>query len=114
MSEADATAIGRKRKPQQHYSAGFFDDHPTDLHRAVALAEAAAKVNHPGDPEVAGHRRAIAKYLPRFLAAQIQLNDFGGTEYLLDQLASSDGWTGELLYAKGELYRQRGNPRDWV
>ena len=114
MGEADATALGRKRKPQQHYSAGFFDDHPTDLKRAVYLTEAAAKVNHPGDPAAAGHRLAMAKYLPRFLAAQVKLNDFGGTEYLLNQLASSNGWTGDLLYAKAELYRQRGNPRDLV
>jgi predicted Zn-dependent protease len=114
MAEADATAIGRKRKPQQHYAAGFFADHPTELKRAVYLAEAAAKLNHTGDPAAAGHQHAMANYLPRFLAAQIQLNDFGGTEYLLNQLASSNGWTGELLFAKGELYRQRGNPRDLV
>jgi TolA-binding protein len=29
-------------------------------------------------------------------------------------MASSNGWTGELLYARGELYRTRGNPRDLV
>ena len=114
MGEADATAVGRKRKPKQHYSAGFFDTHPTDLKRAVYLTEAAAKLNDPGDPASAGHRQAIANYLPRFLAAQIKLNDFGGTEYLLNSLASSDGWNGDLLFAKGELYRLRGNPRDLV
>lgn len=114
MAEADATAVGRKRKPQQHYSAGFFDSHPTDLKRADYLGEAARKLTDPGDPGAAGHRSAIAKQLPRFLAAQIKLNDFGGTEYLLNQLAAIGGWTGELLFSRAELYRLRGNPRDLV
>jgi TPR repeat protein len=48
------------------------------------------------------------------LADQVKLNDFGGTEYLLAQLAQQSGWTGETLFAKGELYRTRGNPRDLV
>ena len=48
-----------------------------------------------------------------FLADQLKLNDFGGTEYLLGQLAA-DGWTEELLFARAELYRTRGNPRDLV
>ena len=40
---------------------------------------------------------------------QIKLNDFAATEFLLAQMAS-DGWTSELLYARGELYRTRGKP----
>ena len=70
--------------------------------------------DEPGDPQIAGHMAGIRSHLPQFLAAQIKLNDFGGTEYLLGQLAGSNGWTGELLYARGELYRTRGNPRDLV
>ena len=64
----------------------------------------AKKLNDASDPGAATHRLAMSKHLPRFLA-QIKLNDFGGTEYLLSQLASSGGWTGDLLFAKGELYR---------
>ena len=112
MAEQDATAIGRKRKPRHRYTAGFFDSHPTELKRATYLMEAAKKLNDAGDPRDSSHRAAIAKHLPRFLAAQIKLNDFGGTEYLLNQLASSGGWSSELLFAKGELYQLRGNPRD--
>jgi regulator of sirC expression with transglutaminase-like and TPR domain len=41
------------------------------------------------------------------------LNDFGGSEFLIAKLAG-DGWTPELLYARAELYRQRGNPRDLI
>jgi beta-barrel assembly-enhancing protease len=112
MAEQDATAIGRKRKPKQRYNAGFFDSHPTELKRAVYLGASATKLNDPGDARETGHRTAMAAILPSLLSAQIKLNDFGGTEYLLNQLAASGGWSGDLLFAKGELYRQRGNPRD--
>jgi predicted Zn-dependent protease len=115
MAENDATAAGRKRKPQTRYSAGFFDSHPTDLKRALYLKEAASKLGDSTDnSQSARHYAAIRNHLPRFLEAQVKLNDFGGTEYLLGQVATSNGWTGELLYARGELYRTRGNPRDLV
>jgi len=114
MDEADATAIGRKQKPRQRYSSGFFDTHPTDLKRAVYLGAAAAKLGDVGDPAAAGHRTAIASELPMLLKDQIGLNDFGGTDHILGQLATNGGWSGDLLYARGELYRSRGNPRDLV
>jgi predicted Zn-dependent protease len=114
MEEADATAVGRKQHPHQRYSAGFFATHPTSLQRAIYLRAEAQKLADSGDAAAVAHRQAIAKYLPLFLADQIKLNDFGGTEYLLANLASASGWTGELLFARGELYRARGNPRDLV
>ncbi|WP_253201286.1 tetratricopeptide repeat protein [Sphingomonas quercus] len=40
------------------------------------------------------------------------MNDFGGSDFILGALADERGWTGELLFARGELYRARGNPRD--
>lgn len=115
MAEHDATLVGRKRKPRQHYSAGFFDTHPTPLNRATYLRDAASKTADDS-VELAsnGHSVALAKFMPQFLDDQIKLNDFGGTEYLLGQIASANGWTGDLLYARGELYRTRGNPRDLV
>lgn len=114
MAEADATATGRKQKAKQRYSAGFFDTHPTELKRAVTLGAAAAKLGDGGDPAQASHRAAIAPHLPLFLKGQMGLNDFGGSEYLLRELAATSGWSGDLLFARGELYRQRGNPRDLV
>ena len=114
MSEADATFLGRGRKPKQRYSAGFFDTHPTELNRALYLKAAAEKSGHGGDPATASYRAALAPHLPKLLKAQVGLNNFGGTEYLLSELAKTEGWTGELLFARGELYRVRGNPRDLV
>ena len=53
------------------------------------------------------------KWLPVFLDDQIKLNDFGGSEYLINTLAE-DGWTVPLWQARGELFRTRGAPRDLV
>lgn len=114
MDEQDARAIGRKQKPKQRYAAGFFDSHPTELKRATDLAKYAQALGVSGDAKGANYRLALANHLPRFLSAQSKLNDFGGTEYLLSQIAAQGGWTAELWFARGELYRSRGNPRDLV
>jgi beta-barrel assembly-enhancing protease len=114
MGEADATAFGRKGKANHRYVAGFFDTHPTDLARATYLKAATAEAAEEKVAAVDGHTTAMEKWLPLFLADQIKLNDFGGSEYILNGLAERSGWTGALLFARGELYRERGNPRDLV
>jgi len=113
MAEQDATELGRKRKATRKYKAGYSASHPTDLTRATYLRDEAEKIGDGGDPAVAPYRQGIAKWLPMFLDDQIKLNDFGGTEFILQSLAGND-WTPYLLYARAELYRQRGNPRDLV
>src|SRR3546814_15614290 len=55
----------------------------------------------------------MATWLPIFLQDQIKLNDFGGSDYLINRLAEN-GWTADLWFARGELYRSRGNQRDLV
>jgi beta-barrel assembly-enhancing protease len=115
MAEQDATATGRKRKARHSYNAGFSDSHPTDLKRAAYLAKAAREVGDTGDdPRVTGHYEAMRPMLPRLLHSQVRMHDFGGTEYILGSIARMTGWTGELLFARGEMYQLRGNPRDFV
>ena len=113
MAEQDASALGRKRTVTHRYTAGFFASHPTDMTRAAYLREAAGADAELGVEGAHEYQAAMAKWLPEFLADQIKLNDFGGSEYLLGQLAGSD-WSPELLFARAELYRQRGNPRDLI
>ena len=114
MAEQDATASGRKLKTGNRYTTGYLDSHPTDLDRAVYLLQMAATLGDDGDPGVEGHRAAITPHIHRLLNAQVRMNDFGGSEYMLRELAARGGWTGDLLFARGELYRQRANPRDLV
>ena len=112
MAENDATAAGRGIKVKHRYNAGFFDSHPTELSRSLYLGEAARMTPGGSDARAKEYRAAIAPYLSRFLAAQTKLNDFGGSEFLLASMATGSGWTGDLLFARAELYRARGNPRD--
>ena len=114
MGEADATAIGRRGRAQHKYVAGVFATHPTDLARATYLRAASIEAHDVKPPVVDTHQAAMAKWLPIFLNDQIKLNDFGGSEYLLANLAEGSGWTTPLLCARGDLYRERGNPRDLV
>jgi len=113
MAEQDATQLGRKRKATHSYKAGYSASHPTELARATYLRQEALRIGDEGDPAASAYRQGIAKWLPIFLDDQIKLNDFGGTEFILQSLAGND-WTPDLLYARAELYRQRGNPRDLV
>jgi predicted Zn-dependent protease len=112
MGESDARAMGRGLKPKRKYSAGFFDSHPTDIQRATYLKAQAEAIGESGDLRAKEYREALRPYLPRLLEAQVKSNDFGGTEFLLQQLSGVEGWTGDLLFARGALYRQRANPRD--
>ncbi|MEE4211280.1 MAG: M48 family metallopeptidase [Parvularcula sp.] len=114
MEEADATDFGRKIKRRNVYRAGFFDTHPTSLSRADYLLDQALAYSDSGDARSKEHYAAIQKHLPKFLADQVKLNDFNGTEYILSGIAGTTGWTGELLHARAELFAARGNPRDLI
>jgi beta-barrel assembly-enhancing protease len=113
MAEADATAGGRKRTVNHRYAAGFFASHPTELARAADLRAAIGGSGAQGVDGAADFQRALAPWRSAFLTDQIRLNDFGGSEFLLAQLAAG-GWAPDLFLARGELYRERGNPRDLV
>ena len=112
MDEADATAFGRKQKSHRYDRLSFFASHPTSLERATYLRTLVAEMG-AGDAGRDALQGAVKPLRGAFLADQIKLNDFGGTEYLFGQLAAGT-WDAELLCARGDLYRTRGNPRDLV
>lgn len=114
MAEADARSVARGLKPGREYKAAFFGTHPPSPERAAYLKAEADKLGKRGELRAQEYREAIRPFLPRLLAAQVRSNDFGGSEYLLQSLSATEGWTGDLLFARGELFRQRGNPRDLV
>ncbi len=112
VAEEEATAAGRKQKARTKRRPGFADTHPAPPQRIAYLTEAASRLPAEGDTRADAYQAAIAPYLSRFLSAQVKLNDFGGTDYILSNLAQRAGWTGELTFARAELYRARANPRD--
>ena len=113
MDEADATAHGRRQRSARYDRVAFFASHPTTLERAGYLRTVATDMGKAGIDEGARYRAAMTHWRPQFLADQMKLNDFEGTDYLLGQLAG-DRWPADLLFSRGELYRARGNPRDLV
>ncbi|HVJ03724.1 MAG TPA: M48 family metallopeptidase [Sphingomonas sp.] len=116
IREGEATAIARKQKPRRH-GRGFLDSHPAPEDRMTYLANLARDVPDVGGGGFLGageYRGAMAKWWAPLIDDQIKLNDFGGTEWLLEEMALGEGWTPELLYARGELYRARGKPEDFA
>lgn len=114
MEENDATLYGRNLKKRQRYTAGFFDTHPTELARADYLLNESLKLGGTGNAEVKRYYEKLTPYLPRLLKSQIRLNDLHGTDYILNGIAATTGWTGTLLAARAEMYATRGEPRDLV
>lgn len=113
MGEIEASARVRGlRKPNFKHIA-FTASHPPEGERAEYLADLADPAGVDRDDGAERYRAALSKWLPLFLDDQIKLNDFGASEYIIDQLAR-DGWTANLWLARAELFRTRGNQRDLV
>lgn len=113
LDEADATAQGRRQQSTRYDRVAFFASHPTTLERTGYLRAVATDMGKTGVDEGERYRAAMMTWRPQFLADQMKLNEFEGTDYLLGRLAG-DRWPADLLFARGELYRARGNPRDLV
>jgi len=113
MGEIEASAVARGLKKPKFNAIAFTASHPPEGERAAYLAALAASENVTRDYGVERYRDALKSWLPVFLDDQIKLNDFGGSEYIIANLAE-DGWTATLWHARGELYRTRGNQRDLV
>lgn len=112
MNENDQSAEGRKRRSGRYDNVSFFASHPTNLDRADYLSQLANRVPGGDFEGVASYRAALAPWIGVFLDEQLKLNDFGGTDYIITRLAGGEELTPDLLYARAELFRGRGHPRD--
>jgi hypothetical protein len=112
-AEMDATAAARGTKSRKDKDRGMFETHPPSAERMATLKTLAEKqpLFGPVTTNRDAYRAALAPFWSDFVEDQIKLNDFGATEFLLGDLAK-EGWTPELHYARGELYRTRGKPED--
>lgn len=113
MGEYEASATTRGLKKPRFDQIAFTASHPPEAERAVYLASLAAPDGIMRDDGADRYRDALANWMPQFLDDQIRLNDFGASEYLINALAEK-GWTADLWFARGELFRLRGNHRDLV
>lgn len=107
--EQDRTAAERKTKSRKDKDGGLFATHPPSKERVDSLrAAAAANRGAVGANGLAEYRDALRWHFPDFVEDQLKMNDFGASEFLLESLAQ-EGWTPDLLYARGELYRRQGD-----
>ncbi|MCL4673664.1 MAG: M48 family metallopeptidase [Sphingomonadaceae bacterium] len=113
IGEAEASARARGLRKPNFTGIAFAASHPPEGERAEYLAALADPEGERWGDGKQEYRKMMAPWLPMFLDDQIKLNDFGATEFILENLAE-DGWTAPLLFARGELYRLRGAPRDLV
>jgi predicted Zn-dependent protease len=113
IGELQASAVSRGLKKPKFDAVAFTATHPPEAERAVYLDALAAPEGDSRDEGATRYKQAMTKWLPVFLDDQIKLNDFGGSEYLINALAQ-EGWTPWLWHARGELYRARGAQRDLV
>lgn len=113
IGEAEASANAKGLRKPNFKAIAFTASHPPDGEREEYLSELAAPDGNSREDGAARYRGALAPWMPTFLDDQIKLNDFGGSDYLIQNLAET-GWTAPLWYARGELYRTRGSQRDFV
>lgn len=111
MEEAEASARAKGLKKPDFRRIAFAASHPPDAERAAYLADLAAPGGAAREDGMERYRAALAPFLGQFLDDQIKLNDFGASDYLIKNLATT-GWTATLWLKRGDLYRTRGNPRD--
>ena len=116
VHEPDSRAVSGEAQPEvvvfRCHDGGIFATHPNSLERMNDLRAEAAKLTvHDPVLNEAAYRKALAPWWPQFIDDELKMNDFGGGEFLLAQLATA-GWTPDLLFARGELYRARGRPED--
>jgi beta-barrel assembly-enhancing protease len=111
--EQTAKAQGKKKAKREPV---FFATHPQSAERMSSLAADARKIMLADKNYESGQDRYAASVGPLrngFFDDQLKLEDYGGTSFLLEQLARS-GWTSELHFFKGELLRQHGQDDDMI
>ncbi|RYY29278.1 MAG: tetratricopeptide repeat protein [Sphingomonadales bacterium] len=113
IGELEASAKSRGLRKPDFERIAFTASHPPEAERVATLTALAAPDGTNRENGAERYRAAMETWLPIFLEDQIKLNDFGASDYLIQNLAS-DGWTADLWLARGELYRTRGNQRDFA
>ncbi|UAB79098.1 M48 family metalloprotease [Erythrobacter sp. SCSIO 43205] len=116
LSEDDATREARGRKKKRRSTrATMGATHPKSQARVNYLNEAIAELGTelPDHTGAAEYRKAMAEWWPRFLDDQLKRNDHGGSEFLIERMGATNGWTPWLTYARAELHRKRGEAGDF-
>lgn len=115
MEEETALREERKLRKVKRHTPGPIDTHPTDLQRFAYFSGLEAQAGaQDGDDGAATYRQETTRVLPTLFDSLVKGNEFAAADYVIQSRGNALGWDGLLFYARGELYRLRGNPRDLV
>lgn len=116
IDERKQSAEHRKKRYNDRADS-IVSTHPPSEDRMEDLSETAEMMRSEGSESNFDGRdawvAAMRPHMPALLAEQVKRNDPGASLYLVHSLAK-DGWTGQLHYQEGEIYRMRGAPEDGV
>lgn len=112
IEERDALRMERGQKKIRRLRPGLTETHPTNEQRFLYFSKLEAEAGDGGEDGIESYRAATAKVIQPVLAALAKGNEFGAADYIIKSRGDALGWDGPLLFARGELYRQRANPRD--
>lgn len=113
MGEIEASARARGRRKPNFKRVAFTASHPPQEERATYLEVLADPLGADRGDGALRYREKISSFLPIFLEDQVRLNDFGATQFILNSLGDVE-WNADLYFAEGEMFRIRGNQRDFV
>ncbi len=114
IAEQDALRAERGLRKLNKKEPNLLDTHPTDEQRFLYFSQLERAAGDGGEDGLESYKAATDPVLHLLFAGLIKGNDFAAADYVMRQRGEALGWDAPLLYARGELYRQRGNPRDLV
>lgn len=114
IAEEATLRAERGIKSPRRKTPDVFDSHPTNEQRIAAFEKFEASARDTGEEGVESFRAATKDILPLIFASLIKGNDFAAADYVIRARGDAMGWDGPLLYLRGELFRQRGSPRDFA
>ncbi|WP_183953913.1 M48 family metallopeptidase [Sphingobium fontiphilum] len=114
IEENDALRLERGVRKVRHSTPGIMDTHPTNLQRIAYFSKLEQDAGEGGEDGIDEYRRHTAPFMADLFEGLVKSNDFASTDYVIRSRGDAMGWDGPLLYLRGELFRQRANPRDLV
>lgn len=112
IEEQDALRTERGSRKLNKKAPNLLDTHPTDKQRFLYFSQLELEAGDGGEDGLEDYKNATDPFVPLLFAGLIKGNDFATADYVIRSRGDALGWDAPLLYARGELYRLRGNPRD--
>jgi beta-barrel assembly-enhancing protease len=112
IEEDDALRRERGLKIVRRQEPSLTDTHPPTEQRLHYFAEIEKTSGERGEDGRERYRNETDRVLPTLFEPLVKGNDFAVADYVVRSRGETLGWSAALLTLRGELYRQRGNPRD--